>query len=91
MALTAETRPKLAAGVRLQFDAARNQWILQAPERVLVLDEVAAEILQRCTGEADLAAIVADLAQSFEAEPGEIAADVDELLTGLIEKRIVAT
>lgn len=91
MALAAEIRPKLATGVRLQFDAARNQWILQAPERVLMLDEVAAEILQRCTGEADLAAIVADLAQSFEAEPGEIAADVDELLTGLIEKRIIAT
>ena len=91
MALPKETRPKLAPGIRLQFDATRDQWILQAPERVLVLDEIAAEVLRRCTGEADLAAIVASLAEAFEAEPGEIAADVDELLTGLIEKRIVAT
>jgi coenzyme PQQ biosynthesis protein PqqD len=91
MALTTDIRPKLAPGIRLQFDATREQWILQAPERVLVLDEVAAEVLQRCTGEADIAAIVANLAETFEAEPGEIAADVDELLTGLIEKRIIAT
>jgi hypothetical protein len=59
MGLPAETRPKLARGIRLQFDTARDQWILQAPERVLVLDE--------------------------------IAADVDDLLAGLIEKRIIAT
>ncbi|TXH38199.1 MAG: pyrroloquinoline quinone biosynthesis peptide chaperone PqqD [Rhodospirillaceae bacterium] len=91
MGLPAETRPKLARGIRLQFDAARDQWILQAPERVLVLDEIAAEVLQRCTGEADITAIIASLAAAFDAEPGEIAADVDELLTGLIEKRIIAT
>ena len=91
MALPAETRPKLARGIRLQYDAARDQWILQAPERVLVLDEIAAEVLQRCTGEADIATIVASLAEAFDAEPDEIAADVDELLTGLIEKRIIDT
>lgn len=91
MGLPAETRPKLARGIRLQFDTARDQWILQAPERVLVLDEIAAEVLQRCTGEADIAAIVTSLAEAFDAEPGEIAADVDDLLVGLIEKRIIAT
>jgi pyrroloquinoline quinone biosynthesis protein D len=45
--LSAEARPGLAPGVRLTFDKARDQWVVLAPERVLVPDETALEILQR--------------------------------------------
>ena len=48
--------PRLARGMRLQFDKQRDQWIIQAPERVFVLDAIAREILQRCTGEATVTA-----------------------------------
>ena len=40
--------PRLARGMRLQFDKQRDQWIIQAPERVFVLDAIAHEIVQRC-------------------------------------------
>jgi pyrroloquinoline quinone biosynthesis protein D len=30
--------PRLARGMRLQFDKQRDQWIIQAPERVFVLE-----------------------------------------------------
>ena len=38
--------PRLARGTRLQFDKHRDQWIVQAPERVFVLDPIAHEIVQ---------------------------------------------
>ncbi|MGH6943690.1 MAG: pyrroloquinoline quinone biosynthesis peptide chaperone PqqD, partial [Geminicoccaceae bacterium] len=50
--------PALARGVRLRFDQARAAWVLLAPERVLMPDEVAVEIIKRLDGKADLEAIV---------------------------------
>lgn len=89
MTLAQTARPRLSPGVKLQFDKVRDQWILQAPERVFVLDEVAQEILQRCTGETSLQALIQELSVSFDADQTEIAADVETLLTSLIEKRVV--
>jgi len=87
--LSSEARPGLAPGVRLTFDKARDRWVVLAPERVLVPDETALEILQRCNGATQLDAIVAELASVYSAEPSEIEHDVRDLLASLIEKRIV--
>ena len=90
-AIADTARPKLSPGVKLQFDRTRSQWILQAPERVFVLDEIAYEILQRCTGETSVSALIVDLSVAFEADAAEIGADVRELLGNLTEKRVVIT
>ena len=55
----AQTR--LPRGVRLKLDETRGEWLLLAPERVIKMDAIAVEILQRCDGVATIAAIVDDL------------------------------
>ena len=81
--------PRLARGMRLQFDKQRDQWIIQAPERVFVLDAIATEILQRCTGEATVTAIVDDLAGKFNAPRDLISRDVNTLLQGFADKGVM--
>jgi pyrroloquinoline quinone biosynthesis protein D len=81
--------PRLVRGTRLQFDKQRDQWIIQAPERVFVLDAIATEILQRCTGEATVSAIVDDLAGKFNAPRDLISRDVNALLQGFADKGLM--
>jgi len=81
--------PRLARGTRLQFDKQREQWIIQAPERVFVLDAIATEILQRCNGEATVSAIVDDLAGKFNAPRDIISRDVNALLQGFADKGVM--
>lgn len=81
--------PRLARGMRLQFDKQREQWIVQAPERVFVLDAIAHEILQRCTGESTVSAIVDDLAAKFNAPRDLIARDVNALLQNFADKGVM--
>ena len=50
MALDENARPRLQPFVRLQFDAQRESWVLQAPERVLLLDESGKTILEPTSG-----------------------------------------
>jgi pyrroloquinoline quinone biosynthesis protein D len=81
-----ESVPALARGVKLRFDQARKAWILLATERVLMPDEIAIEILKRCDGKATVAAIIADLARAFEAEPAQVAGDVRAFVQDLADK-----
>lgn len=87
--VSSDARPGLAPGVRLSFDKARDCWVVLAPERVLVPDETALEVLQRCDGARPLSAIVDELAEVYSADPGEIAQDVAEMVGDLMEKRIL--
>jgi pyrroloquinoline quinone biosynthesis protein D len=83
-------KPKLPRGVRLTHNEAQGGWLLLAPERVFKADQVSAEILKRCTGEATVAAIVDDLAKAFTGAPRErIHADVVTLIGGLAEKKLL--
>jgi len=88
-ALDASSQPRLAAGVRLQHDRARAQWVLLAPERVVELDDIAHAIVARCDGARSLAAITADLAAEFDADPAEVERDVLELAVQLHGKRLL--
>lgn len=81
--------PRLADHARLQFDKHRDRWIIQAPERLLVLDAIALEIVQRCDGVAPVIAIVDDLAGKFAAPAEVIGRDVNALLQDLVDKGIV--
>lgn len=88
-ALDASSQPRLAVGVRLQHDRARDQWVLLAPERVIELDEIAHAIVSRCDGARSLATIAAELAAEFEADPDEVERDVRELAQQLHAKRLL--
>ena len=88
-AIPADARPRLPRGVRLVHNEAQGGWVLLAPERVFKADAVAAEIVKRCTGEATLAAIVDDLATTFNAPRERILADVTAMLRGLADKKLL--
>ncbi|GGC84667.1 pyrroloquinoline quinone biosynthesis protein PqqD [Chelatococcus reniformis] len=81
--------PHLPAGVRLKSDAVRGTVMLLAPERAFTLNPVAVKVLGLVDGERSVGAIVAALAQEFNAPPEAIAADVIELLDELARKRVV--
>jgi len=81
--------PRLAAHVRLRFDKQREQWVLLAPERIFVLDEIALAIVERCRGSATLGDIVDDLARAFEAPRDQVLADVGTLLQGFLDKGVM--
>ena len=87
--VAATSVPRLPRGVRLRFDKARDAWVLLAPERVLLPDEAAVEILKRCDGEATVEAIVADLCRAYDADRAEVAADVQAFLQDLADKGMV--
>jgi pyrroloquinoline quinone biosynthesis protein D len=75
--------------VRLSFDARRGCWVLLAPERLLMPDEDALEVLRRCTGRASIDEIVDDLVCAFEGDRDEIAGDVECLIHDLCEKGVL--
>jgi pyrroloquinoline quinone biosynthesis protein D len=89
--LSNEACPGLAPGVRLTFDKARDCWVVLAPERVLMPDETALEILQRCNGARPVDEIIDELASVYSADRSEIAQDVQEMIADLIDKRILKT
>jgi pyrroloquinoline quinone biosynthesis protein D len=84
-----DSRPRLPRGVRLTHNEAQVGWVLLAPERIFKADAIAVEILKRCTGEATFAAIVDDLASTFNAPRERISSDASKLLSGLAEKRLL--
>ena len=61
------SRPRIGSGFRLQWEPAQDCHVLLYPEGMVKLNRSAGEILARCDGERDVAAIVADLESSFGA------------------------
>jgi pyrroloquinoline quinone biosynthesis protein D len=88
-AIAADARPRLPRGVRLVHNEAQGGWVLLAPERVFKADAIAAEIIKRCTGEMTFAAIVDDLAKTFNAPRDRVLADVTAMLRGLADKKLL--
>ncbi len=75
-----ESKPYFAAYVRMQFDPVRKAFAVLAPERVYWPDDVTVDILNLCDGERSIAAIAAELAQSYAAPAETIEADVLEFI-----------
>ncbi|MFN3985631.1 MAG: pyrroloquinoline quinone biosynthesis peptide chaperone PqqD [Rhodocyclaceae bacterium] len=59
--------PRLSPRFRLQWEEAQQAWVLLYPEGMVRLNLSAAEILRRCDGTRDLACLVAELEQAFDA------------------------
>ncbi|WP_207100571.1 pyrroloquinoline quinone biosynthesis peptide chaperone PqqD [Paracoccus shandongensis] len=81
--------PYLPRGVRLAHDRVRGIRVLQAPERAMQLDAIGDAILGELDGARPLSAIVSGLAARYNAPEDQIAGDVRDFLTGLIERRMV--
>ena len=81
-------RPRLPRGVA-RPQRAQGGWVLLAPGAVFKADQIAVEIIKRCTGEATFGEIVDDLASTFGAPRERVLADAGTLLRGLADKRLL--
>jgi pyrroloquinoline quinone biosynthesis protein D len=86
MIVTEASRPVLPRHAKLRFDDTRQLWVILAPERVLVPDETAVEVLQLCDGERNVSAVVDVLLAKYAADRSAITTDVIAMLADLAEK-----
>jgi len=90
MTVSEASRPVLAPHVILKRDEARSRWVILAPERVLVPDDTAAEVVGMADGKASVGEIVDRLAEKYAAPRDEIAGDVIEMLQDLADQGYLA-
>ena len=67
--MSADPIPRIAPGMRLQWEPAQQAHVLLYPEGMVRLNRSAGEILSRCDGATPLASIVDSLEHAFQA-PG---------------------
>ena len=88
--LVAETSiPAFPRGVALRQDLMRQRWVILAPERMLVLDAAALDILSLCDGQTSVAEIVELLMRKYAADRDVILGDVFATLQNLLDKKFV--
>ena len=88
-AISLESRPRLAAKVRLRYDRKAERYMLLYPEKGLVLNPTAADVAQLCTGEHTVAAIVAQLAGKYGQDVPTVEREVMNFLRALTERALV--
>ncbi len=90
-AVTADSVPKLPRHVKLKHDKLRERWVILAPERVLVPDDIAVAVLSLVDGNRPVSAIAATLAGTYAAPVDLILADCLNLLQDLSDKGFLLT
>jgi pyrroloquinoline quinone biosynthesis protein D len=80
---------RFAPHARFRFDEVRQAWVVLAPERLLLPDEQAVEILRLIDGERAADAIIDELARRFDAPREVIAGDVLKMLQDLLDKKVL--
>lgn len=86
--VSAESRPAIGRGFRLQWEAAQNAYVLLYPEGMIKLNTSAGEILKRCDGASTIEEITANLEQVFST-PG-LKDDVMAFVAMAHEKRWIS-
>jgi pyrroloquinoline quinone biosynthesis protein D len=71
MTFSPESRPKLASKARLRWDKREGKYFLLYPERGLLLNATAADIVQLCTGEHTVEWIVGQLGEKYPGQARE--------------------
>ena len=88
-AMSVESRPRLAAKVRLRYDRKAERYMLLYPERGLVLNGTAADVAQLCTGEHTVRAIVEQLAVKYGQAADVVEREVLGFLTAMADRGLV--
>src|SRR5258708_2484658 len=89
MRLDLASRPALSPRTRLRWDARARKHLLVYPERGLLLDEIATEIVVRCDGTRSIASIVAELSDRFGAPLDRVQSDVLGFLAQLVDRALL--
>ena len=88
--LAADARPRLAPKVRLRWDRKDERYMLLYPERGLVLNATAADVVKLCTGEHTVAAIVARLAEQYAPQAADaIEREVLAFLHAMVDRGVI--
>ncbi|MET0535775.1 MAG: pyrroloquinoline quinone biosynthesis peptide chaperone PqqD [Steroidobacter sp.] len=64
--MSAESRPAIRSGFRLQWEPVQNAYVMLYPEGMITLNTSAAEILRRCDGSHTVDEIVEELEVAFQ-------------------------
>lgn len=81
---------ELGRGIRLKRDTGRDAWVLVAPERVIVLDEIGYEVINEIVdSDGALSGVIDRLSRRFDAPRDEIAGDVIEMLQSFVDKQLL--
>ena len=80
---------RFAPHTRFRFDEVRQTWIVLAPERLMLPDEQAVEILQMIDGERAVDGVIDELVGRYDAPRDVIAADVVKMLQDLVDKKVL--
>lgn len=81
---------RLAPHVKFRHDETRGRWVVLAPERLLLPDEPAVEILKLLDGSRSVGQVIDALALRFDAPRAVIGGDVTQLLQDLADKGVLA-
>jgi pyrroloquinoline quinone biosynthesis protein D len=87
--LDGEAVLRFAPHARFRFDEVRHAWVVLAPERLLLPDEQAVEILRLIDGTRAIDEIIDELASRFDAPREVIAGDVLPMLQDLLDKKVL--
>lgn len=79
--LSPASRPKLASKARLRWDKREGKYFLLYPERGLLLNPTAADIVQFCTGEHTVDGIVGQLLEKY---PGRARDEIERQVLGFL-------
>jgi coenzyme PQQ biosynthesis protein PqqD len=82
-------KPKLAPKTKLRLDPKTGKHILLYPEKGLLLNPTGTAILQLCTGEHTLSAIVDLLATQFQTAPEQLQPEVLAFVRGLFDRGLL--
>jgi len=80
---------RFAPHTRFRFDDVRQAWIVLAPERLMLPDEQAVEILQLIDGKCAVDGVIDELAGRYDALRDVIASDVIKMLQDLVDKKVL--
>jgi len=80
---------RLAPHAKFRFDEVRQAWIVLAPERLLLPDEQAVEILQLIDGERAVDGVIDELVRRYDAPRDVVAGDVVKMLQDLVDKKVL--
>jgi pyrroloquinoline quinone biosynthesis protein D len=82
--------PAFPRHVKFHFNKQREQWVILAPERLLVPDETSVEVLKMCDGKTSVDGIVGKLVEKYNAPHDVILNDVIGMLQDLADKGFLA-
>ena len=88
--ISPELRPRLASKARMRFDRHSGSHMLVYPEKGLLLNATATEVVKLCTGEHSVAQIIERLRRKFhDAQPEKVEREVLDFLQALSERGLV--